>query len=137
MENILKTAFILALLFGSNSIFGQTQNIDYTLLSKNVTYLGQDMEISSTITKTENVLTWTQINNGFSETSSFTISESSGSWDQDSSLGSITHNMLTDGYQCELILTGQENDLSVNLIYKINGIIEAQYNFDINAIIYQ
>ncbi len=137
MKNILKLTLVLTLLFNSGFIFSQAQNMGYTILSENVTFVDQEMELSSTITKTGDSLVWTQIKSGFSETSYFTITNSSGGWDQSTSQGLATYNMVTEGYQCEFILSGQENDLSATLIYRLNGNEEERYVFDINAIIYQ
>lgn len=137
MKHIIKLTLTAILLFGSGHILGQEQEIDYTILSENATYLGQTIETTSTITKTGNLVTWEQINNGFSETLGYTVTNSFGNWDPETSQGQLTYDLTGENTQCSLVVFGQGNDLSATLTYILEGNEEEQYIFDVNAIIYQ
>mgnify|MGYP006909077297 CR=1 FL=1 len=137
MEHSLKTILVPVLFLISGLALGQSPALDYTVLSKGATCSGRAIEVSSTITRTGGALTWEQTGTGFSETTAFTISATTGSWDRDTSTGSLTH-ALTDGTrQYELVLEGTGNTLTLTLV-PLSGTAQGQaYVFDVNAIIYQ
>ncbi len=137
MKTIINITLTLTLLFNTGLIFSQEPTFDFTILSEHAAYLGQDMEISSTLSKSGDSIAWTQINNGFSQTIDFTMTSSSGNWDLDTSLGQVTYSLTTESEVCELILSGQQNDLFATLIFAVSSNQEEQYIFNVNAIIYQ
>jgi hypothetical protein len=137
MKHIIKSIIVLILVFSFSQSNAQTNNIDFTLTSESVNTSGQDLATSSTIRKIGNSLVWVQNRNGFSDTTNFTITGTSGNWNESSSLGELTYGLVTEEYQCELILSGQNNGLSATLIYNLNSIEDVRYVFDVNSISYQ
>lgn len=137
MKYIFKSVILLLLVFSNSQLNAQNNTIDFTLSSENVTISDQGFTVSSLITKTENLLTWTQTKNGFSETLSFTVTESSGNWDESTSQGTIIYTMTFEDYQCDLSLSSQGSSLSAILTFSKNGVEEERYTFDVNAITYQ
>lgn len=128
---------VLFLFFSITNLNAQTSAINFTLSSETVNALGHDTAISSTITKTENSLVWTQNTDDNTDTTSFTITGTSGNWDQSTSLGSVTYTMDIEGYQSELTLIGQESGISAILRFIITETQEEQYTFNIETISYQ
>jgi hypothetical protein len=136
MKQIIKSTIIVILIFSFSSIKGQSNISDFTLTSNNVSSEGQNIELSTTMTKTENTIVWTQLKNGVSDSSNFTITDLIGYWDESSSIGELIFSLVSEQNDCVLILTGQSDDLSATLIYLLDGVEDDRYLFDINSISY-
>jgi hypothetical protein len=136
MKYILKSIILLLLVFSNSLLNAQANTINFTLSSENITVNDQNFTVSSAITKTGNILTWTQVKDDFSETLSFSITDSSGNWDENTSQGSKTYTMIFENYQCGFILSNQDSKLSAILTFTKNDVEEEKYTFDINAITY-
>ena len=136
MKNIFYIT-VLLLVFSTSNLTAQTSSLNFTLISENVNALGHDTAISSTITKTENSLIWTQNTDDNTDTTSFTITGTSGNWNQSTSLGSITYTMDIEGYQSELTLIGQESGITAILKLFIPEAEDEEYIFNIDTISYQ
>ena len=139
MKNILKGAMLLILGFYIKNGNAQSGEINFTLQSEYTTVSGQNFTTHSSLFKTDNTLEWVQTKNGFSETLSFTITGTSGSWDKNTSQGNITYSMAISGnQQCNITMTrAQDMPLYITLNFIINGEVDEQYAFGDNTISYQ
>lgn len=130
---IIKGITILMLVFNSLQLIAQIGTLDYKLSSENLSVAGQQVMILSTIEKAGDTIVWTQHNN-ILETSTFTITNTSGNWDAVTSVGIITYQMTMEDMPCELVLSGDGTNLSA--ILKVFTSNTDEYLFNINAITY-
>jgi hypothetical protein len=137
MKYIFKYLIVLAFVFSGTNIIAQNDAMNFTISSNAVRTAGQDISVSSTITKTDNTLVWTQNNAGNIDVSNFSIISTDGNWDESTSLGSITYTMAIEGYQSELTLIGQESGITATLTFKITETEGEDYFFNIDTISYQ
>jgi len=137
MKQIFKALIIMLLMFNNALLQAQASEMNFTLNSESLNISGEDMAMSSTITKTGNSLVWTQNNNSTPFISTFTITGTSGNWDETTASGNITYNMTFDTYQCTLTLSGEQTDMTAILSIKVSNEKEEHYTFNINAISYQ
>jgi len=137
MKNIFKGAIIILVIFSTTQINAQIDTINFTLTSENVSTPEQDVFVSSTIIKNGNTLVWNQQAINGINTSNFIITGSLGDWDQDSSTGNITYNLVMEDLICEFVLTGKEDEIRALLIVKTTDTNEEKYFFNIDSITYQ
>lgn len=137
MKNIFKSITALLLFFGVCQINAQTNVIDFTLNSENINISGQNFAITSTITKTENSLVWTQYANNNTDATNFTITGTTGNWDQATSSGLLTYSLIIDNYSADLTLSGQETGLTATLMLNATADSVESYTFNIDTITYQ
>jgi len=136
MKHIYIKITILLLVLGSFQSNSQTNSIDFTLTSENIKMVGENVTISSTITKTGDVLSWIQNNNGKTDTTSFVISSSSGNWNQDDSLGSVIYSIAIENFQGSFNLLGEDSGVIGTLSLKVSEAETETYIFNINIITY-
>lgn len=137
MKNIFKALTILILILGTGQLNAQIDTIDFTLSSEKINTSGQDVIVSSTVEKSGNTLIWNQQTDNGVNANTFTIISNSGNWNQELSTGTITYNMVIDQYDCELVLTGQENRLSALLTIGVSGADPREVIIHIDNITYQ
>ncbi len=137
MKHIFKSIIVALLVFSASNLNAQTDTLNFTLNSETVNTSDEDFFISSTFTKTENTLVWTQNTEDNIDTTSFIITSTSGNWNQSTSLGSVIYTLDSEGYQCELILTGLESGISAIIAFITETEQQDQYTFIIDTISYQ
>ena len=134
LSSILSIILMLSFLYST----AQTTNVDFTLTSNQAHISGQDISITSTIEKNGHTITWTQTNNGKTDTATFTIvGIPQNNWEASSSTGTITYEMNTDGYRCDLFLKGTTLNRYATLTFHLNETEREIYTFYINNISYQ
>lgn len=136
MKNIFTALTILILILSIGQLNAQIDTIDFTLSSEKVSTRGQDIFVSSTIEKTGNLLVWNQKAIDGINSNSFEINSSTIDWDQEQSEGTITCNMVIEGYTSEFVLIGQSNELSAVLTITISNTEQKTYLFNIDTITY-
>lgn len=137
MKSIFKGITVILVVFSFSQLHSQTETLNFTINSETVQVSGQDISISSTLTKNENTLVWTQSNNENSDTTTFTIINITGNWDQSTSLGTVTYTLDIEGSQNELTLIGQESGTTATLTFMMTETQEGKYIFNIDTISYQ
>ena len=137
MKTIYSQALLAFFVLHFSSVLAQSQTIDFTLLSDKVEVAGNDTPLVSTIKKTGNTLTWTQYSNGTATgVTHFTITQTSGNWNAETSRGNISYTTLIEGYRGSLALQGQESGITAVLTLMISDTHQEQYSFVINSITY-
>ena len=137
MKKIFKGAIIILVLFSITQINAQTETINFTLTSEGLVTLGQDVNVLSTIVIKGDTLIWDQQVEETVNTNTFTIVSRSEDWDQKKSTGTITFNMVIEGYNSEFILTGEKKNLSAHLLIKMSSTEQKEVLFKIDTITYQ
>ena len=97
----------------------------------------QPLAITSTLTKTGDTLTWTQVANGNTQTGSFSITAVSGSWDSSTSTGSLTYTMEVLNTPCTLELNGDSNGITATLTINYPDVEDDEFSFSASSINYQ
>ncbi len=136
MKNIFTALTILILILSIGQLNAQIDTINFTLSSEKVSTRGQDIFVSSTIEKTGNLLVWNQKAIDGINSNSFEINSSTIDWNQEQSEGTITCNMVIEGYSSEFVLIGQSNELSAVLTITISNSEQKKYLFNIDTITY-
>ncbi len=125
---------LLSFLYSS----AQTAPLNFTITSTQAHISGQDTSITSTIKKAGNTITWTQVNNGKTDTTTFTIAGiSKNTWEVSSATGAIAYEMNTDGYRCDLFLKGTPANQYATLTFHLSETDREIYTFYINTMSYQ
>jgi hypothetical protein len=137
MKYLYKTIICITLFLSFTPASSQIETLEFTLNSNTISIADEDVLIESTLTKTEDSIIWTQLVDGATEVTTFTIDTISGSWDETTSIGSINYQMTIEDYQANLILTGTASGISATLIFIISPTQVENYTFTINAITYQ
>jgi len=137
MKKIFKGAIIILVIFSITQINAQTDTINFTLTSEGLVTLGQEVNVLSTLIKKGDTLIWDQQIEKGVNTNTFTIVSRSEDWDQKKSSGTITFNMVIEGYNSEFILTGEKKNLSAHLIIKMSNTEKKEVLFKIDNITYQ
>jgi len=137
MKYIYKSITILFIAFCCFRITAQTNTMNFTFQSDSVIISGENFTTDSVFSKTGNTLVWTQVKNGIIDAMNFSITSSSGSWDQVTSQGNINYVMNFDNYQCDFIVSSQNSNLTVTLTFNLNGTQVDQYIFNVDTISYQ
>lgn len=137
MKNIFKSITVLVLVLSVSNLNAQTGEMNFTLSSTSINVSGQNIAISSTITKTGNTLVWTQSADDSVDTTSFTITSKTGNWNQDTSLGSVIYSMIKENKQVNLTLLSQETGITATLTFNTADNKVGNYTFNINTISYQ
>ena len=115
----------------------QGSAMDYTASSSTVSLNGQVIAITSVLTKSGDTFTWTQNNTGTPLMLSFSITESSGNWDESTSLGVMTYSLYRDGETVSMTLVGDSTGLLLTMAPKDFESPDQQYIFNIATISYQ
>lgn len=134
MKNIFKGIIILMVLFNVIQINAQNDTENFIIKSEKVSTQGHDIIVSSTIEKSGNLLVWNQQGIEGINSNSFEIMSSEIDWNQKDATGSITCNMVIEGYQSVFTLTGQSNELSALITITMSNSEQKKYLFSIDTI---
>jgi len=133
---IKKGIVLIILLFGMLQLQAQDTTLNFTLESDVVNIAGYDTALKSTIIKSDGNIILTQYSSDAKNETKFNIINSSGDWNQDTSIGSIIYSMAIDDFQCNLTLLGQESGISVILNLRTPNLQYDEYKFIIRDITY-
>jgi hypothetical protein len=137
MKHLFISITVVLLVFSAIELNAQTNEIDFTLTSKSVNISGQNVAITSTFNKTGNALIWTLLTNQNTDVNNFIITNTTGNWNQDSSIGELTYSLVKDDQQAKLHLLGQDTGISATFIFNKNDTEQAIYIFNIETFSYQ
>jgi hypothetical protein len=137
MKKIISIVAIIVIAISFNHLKAQNSLVNFEIKSNTLNVSGQDIAITSILSKEGNTLTWIQENNNATDISTFNINDYEGSWDQTNSTGMIRYELDIDGYKSYLILQRDSESLAATLgFYKYN--VEAlNYILTIDSITYQ
>lgn len=136
MKTLIKSILVIVFLFGMEAISAQS-DMNFTLTSESLIFSGQQITIFSTLTKSGDTLTWVQNNTGTPVALSFNITESSGGWDQGTSMGTMDYTIVLEGEIGYINLTGDTNGFALVMTLKGFDNADKQYIFNIDSISYQ
>lgn len=134
MKIILKGTLILMILLNVIQINAQNDTENFIIKSEKVSTEGHDIFVSSTIEKSGNLLVWNQQGTDGINSNSFEIISSEIDWNQEHGTGSISFNMVIEGYQSVFTLTGQSNELSALITITMSSTEQKKYLFSIDTI---
>ena len=137
MKTIYELFAIIILMLLTNRINAQSTELSYTLNSNSISFMGQNIVVSSTLAKSGNTFIWNQQADDDVESLSFNILNTSEEWNQETSTGSNTYTMTLDNLQAVLVLTGSNSGLNAVLTLTANISEVETYIFNINSISYQ
>lgn len=137
MKHIFKSILMLLLVLSSSQLMAQGGSLDFTIESDFFTMSDENYATHSIVVKTGDVFTWTQSKNGYSETTNFTITDFLGNWNQNTSQGSITYNLIYENFHCDFILSDQYSEVSAVIILKDGESEVYRYILNVNTISYQ
>lgn len=134
LSSTMSIILMLSFLYSS----AQTNPLNFTITSNQAHISGQNTSISSTIKKTGSTVTWTQVNNGKTDATTFTVEGiSKNTWDTSNSTGAITYRMDTNGYRCDLFIKGTTLNRYATLTFHLSGTEREVYTFYIKNMSYQ
>ena len=127
----------LFLLTMSTSAYSQSDTIsNFTIESNNFSIDGEYTDISSVFSKSDASISWTQTYGDSNSTSVYSVLDTTGTWDQAASSGTVTFTVQSsDGESSTLLLSGDGNTLALQLIITGSEANET-LSFDINTIVY-
>lgn len=114
----------------------QIENLDFVLTSNQVEISGVEENISSSITKSQNTITWIQQNNGIQDTSIFDITAITGVWNSVENIGTVHYELDYDGYRGLMIIKSTDTGIIAHITIYINDTTHSTYSFNTNSISY-
>lgn len=135
--HILFVSFLILTLHTTTLVAQNDIIADFNIQSSDFSIDNQSMGISSVFSKTGSSLSWTQSSGDNTSVSVFTIVNTTGSWDNNSSRGNLSITLDTEGTTS--ILTLESTDDLISLQIQTIGLNNAtEYlNFEVSAFVYQ
>lgn len=135
--HILFVSFLILTLHTTTLVAQNDIISDFSIQSSDFSIDNQSMGISSVFLKTGSSLSWTQSSGDNTSVSVFTIVNTTGSWDNNSSTGNLSITLDTEGTTS--ILTLESTDDLISLQIQTIGLNNAtEYlNFEVSAFVYQ
>lgn len=137
MKNILTHRFyLLTLCFVMATLmsFSQNPHIEWSAQSDLINANGVNVTLASSISKQNTTITWQQVSNNATQTSTFTILSVSGIWDSQSSTGEINYSISSDGTEGNFKLLGNAEGITATLSFYESGVVTDTYIFQLNSI---
>lgn len=110
--------------------------INYSITSDQIIIFGQNISMASTIEKTDTTLNWVQNTDDNSNTISYTIDDTSGTWDKATSQGTLTQLLSKTGFTASFKLVGTNDGISATLTVKQEDSEAIEYTFNVSNITY-
>ena len=135
----MKTLYILIfgfVLAGINTNIAQNNMSDFTIQSSDFSLDGESTGVISTISKTDNTITWIQNNNENNLITVFTILDTSGSWNNTTSSGEIILTIQTAGVTSTLFISGDHNGISLEMETTEQNNASEVLSFEVTSIVY-
>ncbi len=127
-------AIALCLMLGTALSFSQSTNSDWTAESPLVSINEVAVEIASHLSKTGTNIIWEQTQGTNTDSNTFVITNSSGSWDTQTNLGQLDYDLTLDDTIASLTVIGTSEEITINLtIYQPDGSVGSTYDFDIET----
>ena len=121
----------------TTSSFAQSTSIsDFTIQSSDFYFDDEATEVTSSITKTGNTITWTQSLDANSLVTTFNILSTTGTWDSSNSLGNISMSIEVAGVNSTLSLSGTNDNLSLQITTAGLNNTSEELIFDVTSIVY-
>ena len=135
MKNIYKTLAFLILILNFYQLEAQTNGMNFTITSTSMEVMGHTLPLMSTIDKKGNSIIWKQSSGGKTNTTVFSIVNTSGQWDTTTGLGEISYSMKLKNNACTLVLTGTQQGIVA--ILSFTGQEQGDTTLNVNTISYQ
>ncbi len=119
-------------------VTAQTNDLNFTITSNAANVAGQNIAVLSTISKTNNTITWTQQSGEATDTTIFSITGiTKNSWDDSNASGTLEYKMDNDGYHCVFFIKGTAENLYATITFYLSETEQETYTFYISNISYQ
>lgn len=136
--SIFKNFFISLLFFtGTLVSFSQGPTMDWAADSDLINADGEDVAVTSIFNKLGNTLVWDQISNTATEIKEFTITTTTGTWDEQNSIGEINYNLADTDSNASLKLIGNDDGITLWLVIYEDNLPTDTYIFRIDSLILQ
>ncbi|WP_422106032.1 hypothetical protein [Winogradskyella sp.] len=124
---------LLALCFFIGMLLSFSQSQDWSAESYLVTINGKDVEINSTLTLQGASLVWHQNGYNTAHSLTFMVTGSSGSWDAQNQLGTLTYNLTLDSDSATMTVTGTAEGISIALVIDNSNTQIDSYSFEVET----
>ena len=108
---------------------------DFSIDSPDLAIDGAPTGIASTVSRTGDMLSWTQYHDGGTLSTGFSITGTSGSWDRASATGTVTMALHSPSASGTLTLTGDSNGMGLTLSITGDG-TPGPLLFTVSSIVY-
>ncbi len=136
MKTIYSSLVCLCLLFNISMLSAQSDIQDFTITSQELSVHDKTLTTPSTITKTGDLLSWTQGASGTGTPITFQILETSGDWDSSTNQGELTYSLSLGGSLCEFKLLSNQQGLIAKLSFMESSNDQSFYQITVDTLTY-
>lgn len=98
----------LCFFLGTMVSISQNQNIEWSAESFLIVANGTEVELTSNLTKQGTTFTWEQVGYNTTDTSTYTITATSGNWNTQDNIGELNYDLTLEELSANLTISGTE-----------------------------